>query len=236
MSVPCARGDPHLAPIFVLTGSDEALPRDHILRLDEPLAGEDNGHGHGQIVQHAVREVGIKAAPDREDGAIRAQHIAGARFLVLQLLLDPPVERTDRSGRAAFRADIMERTQHAAHLRVGIARQQIVDRVRIQQHIGVGEDQHVATRPRRQLLHAMRLTAAAGATDQRHEAALRGDQVACTVRRSIVEGEDFQRGMPRLQHRQIGQLLRYRRCFIIGAEQQRGARHRSFDRRFGPCR
>jgi hypothetical protein len=116
----------------------------------------------------------------------------------------------------------MERSEHAADIRVGIASEQMVDRVGIQQHISVGEDHNIAGRARGELFHAVRLTAATRPPDQSDEIALPGDQGGGIVTRSIVEGEDFKGGVVALEHGKVRQLFRHRRRFIISAEEQRG--------------
>ena len=79
----------------------------------------------------------------------------------------------------------------------------------------------------------MRLAAAPGAAQQGDMVALGGDQVAGAVGRSIIEGEAFEIGMAAPEHRQIGELVRHRLCFIIGAEEQRGTGRRRGDRPLG---
>ncbi len=118
----------------------------------------------------------------------------------------------------------MQGAKHAANFRISIAGEKIGNRVFIQHHIGIGEDQHVAARSCGKLLHAMRLAAAAGAPDQRHQIILRRDQRRRFIGRSVIKGQYLQIRMMTLQHREIGELLAHHRRFIIGAEQERGRR------------
>ena len=114
----------------------------------------------------------------------------------------------------------MQRAEHAADIRIGIIGQQRVDRVLIQQHIGIGENQHVTLRARRKLLHAMRFARTAGAAQERHHIAGRCQQIAGAIGRAVIEGQHIKPRMPRLESAQIGNLVGQRGRFVIGAEQQ----------------
>ncbi len=216
-------GDPTLAPQLVLALDGGLFICHHVRGADQAKPREDDRHRDDEVVEQMWGHRRIIPASGREQRSVCTHGGTAAGLPLLDVFLQPPVRGSGRRRGALPGIGVDQGAAHPPDGRVGEIAAQPDDRIGLDDHIGVGEDDDLRVGAIGELGHAHRLSGALGGADDRHQLGMLAKNLQRPVGGKIHIGHEADVRRDLLDPAQVLQLGGDRLLLIVGAEHQRRA-------------